>query len=81
MWMSNVLVVVDRNNADRNGVADIAAALSEAGAAVLGVDERRWLIEATLPSHEVPTVAAMEGVSYVRSVFTYLCGEPYAEAA
>lgn len=79
--MSNVLIVVDRNNADRNGVADIALALVETGAVVLGVDEQRWLIEATLPAHEVPTVAAMEGVSYIRSVFTYLCGTEYAEAA
>lgn len=79
--MSNVLIVVDRNNADRNGVADIASALAEAGAVVLGVDEHRWMIEATLPSHEIPTVSAMEGVCYVRSVFTYLSGGAYAEAA
>jgi hypothetical protein len=81
MWMSNVLIVVDRNNPDGNGVADIASALVESGAVVLGVDEQRWLIEATLPAHEVPVVTAMEGVSYVRSVFTYLSGEGQAEAA
>jgi hypothetical protein len=41
----------------------------------LSVDADNWVIEAAVPSHEVPTIAAMDGVAYVRGVFTYLSGE------
>ncbi len=71
MWMSNVLIVVDRNNPDRNSIADLAAAVREAGASIIEVDEHNLVIEADMPTHEVVVVAAMDGVSYVRSVFSY----------
>ena len=80
MWMSNCLIVVDRNNVDRNSLTDIASAVGGIGA-VVNVDENQHVIEAALPSHEVPTVNAMDGVSYVRCVFSYFCGKPPRRAA
>ena len=75
MWMSNILIVVNENNADRNGMADLAAAVAETGAQCINVDAACGVIEAAVPAHEVPTIVAMDGVSYVRSVFTYFCNE------
>jgi hypothetical protein len=71
---------VDRNNPDRNNVADIAAALTELGR-VLKVDEDEYVIEAAVPAHELPVINAMAGVSYVRCVFNYFCAEPERKAA
>jgi hypothetical protein len=76
MWISNVLIVVNRNNADRNGLLDIAAAVSDTGTTVVNVDEDRFVIEAAAPSAVVPIIMAMEGVTYVRSVFSYLTDDP-----
>ena len=76
MWISNVLIVVNRNNADRNGLLDIAAAVSDTGTTVVNVDEDRFVIEAAAPSAVVPIIMAMEGVTYVRSVFSYLIDDP-----
>ena len=71
--MSNIMIVIDQNNADCNCIADLAAAVAETGAAIINIDPACCMIEAAVPSHEVPTIAAMAGVSYVRNVFTYLC--------
>ena len=73
MWMSNILILVDRNNADRNEVREIADAVADTGGVVEEVNEERYLIEAAVPSHMVATISAMEGVSYVRVVFSYHC--------
>ena len=73
--MSNLLIVVNQKNADKNGFADLAAAVTDVGARWVNVDELQGLIQATVPAHEVPTISAMDGVSYVRSVFTYFCDE------
>jgi hypothetical protein len=82
MWMSNVLIVVDRNNPDHNSVTDLAAAVKEAGACIIEVDEHNLVIEADMPTHEVVVVAAMDGVAYVRSVFSYFKDlSPKEEAA
>jgi hypothetical protein len=81
MWMSNVLIVIDQNNADKNCVADLAAAVAETGATYINIDAACGIIEAAVPAHEVPTVAAMAGVSYVRSVFTYFCDRTSAPRA
>jgi hypothetical protein len=75
MWISNVLIVVNRNNADRNGLLDIAAAVADTGTSVVHVDEENFVIEAAAPTGVVPTIQAMEGVSYVRCVFSYLCDD------
>jgi hypothetical protein len=72
MWVSNLLIIVNQNNADRNGLHDIAAAIADTGTDVIHVDEERSAIEAAAPAHATPTIAAMEGVSYVRCVFSYL---------
>ncbi|HSI34062.1 MAG TPA: hypothetical protein VK986_10785 [Tepidisphaeraceae bacterium] len=73
MWMSNVLIMVNRNNVDHNGLADVAAAVADCGARVIEVDEGAFAIEANVATREVPTITAMEGVVYVRSVFNYFC--------
>ncbi len=81
MWMSNVLIVVDRNNPDRNSVTDLAAAVKETGADVINVDHDQLVIEADMPTHEVVVVAAMDGVAYVRNVFSYFKDLTPQEAA
>jgi hypothetical protein len=81
MWMSNILIVVDRNNPDHNSVTDLAAAVKETGADVINVDEHNLVIEADMPTHEVVTVAAMDGVAYVRNVFSYFKDQTPQEAA
>jgi hypothetical protein len=83
MWMSNLLILVNRNNADRNSLIDLTSAVRETGATVLDVDESNHLIEAAAPLHAVATITAMEGVCYVRSVFNYYkpSDEPLPAAA
>ncbi len=81
MWISNVLIVVDRNNPDHNSLTDLAAAVQETGAQVVGIDDENHVIEADMPTHEVVTVAAMDGVAYVRNVFSYFKDTPPQEAA
>jgi hypothetical protein len=81
MWMSNILIVVDKNNVDRNDLRDIVAAVRHTGANVINVDEDRFVIEATAPAGVVPTIGAMEGVSYVRNVFSYNDSSQEAEAS
>ena len=51
MWMSNVLIVVDRNNLDHNDLSELAAAVRDAGADVCELDEEHLTIEATAPAH------------------------------
>jgi hypothetical protein len=76
MWMSNVLIVIDRNNADKNSIADIVAALGEIDGQLIGIDEQNHVIEAAVPAHELATVKAIDGVCYVRSVFSYFSAGP-----
>jgi hypothetical protein len=73
MWMSNLLIVVDRNNVDHNELNELAAAIADAGAEVCEIDEEHLTIEASAPAQVVPTISAMEGVTYVRVVFSYFC--------
>ena len=73
MWMSNCLIVINKNNDDANSLHDIAAAVREMGA-VVTVNDGEHVIEAALPAHEVPTLQLIPGVSYVRCVFNYFCG-------
>lgn len=80
MWMSDCIVVVDRNNVDANSLADITSAIRGLGA-IVQVDEDEHVLEVTIPANELPTVAAMTGVSYVRCVFNYLCGDLSGKAA
>jgi len=72
MWMSNIFIMVNRDNSDRNSLCDLCAAVSEAGATLVAVDEAQHVIEAAIPAQEVPVIAAMEGVSYVRCSFSYI---------
>ncbi|HZL34034.1 MAG TPA: hypothetical protein VFC78_01915 [Tepidisphaeraceae bacterium] len=79
--MSDLYIMVNRDNADRNSLADLCAAVTEAGGTILNVDEQNHMIEAAAPSSEISTIAAMEGVSYVRSIFNYLSDAPPRSAA
>jgi hypothetical protein len=76
MWMSDVLILVNRQNADRNSLLDIASAVTDTGASVLSVDEEAFTIEAAAPSSVVAIISAMEGVTYVRCIFNYFCEGP-----
>jgi ATP-dependent phosphoenolpyruvate carboxykinase len=81
MWMSNIYIMINSANSDHNSLRDLCSAVSETGATVVSVDESSNLIEAAIPSHDVPVVSAMEGVSYVRCVFSYLSNSSMAMAA
>jgi hypothetical protein len=81
MWMSNIYIVVNQNNCDKNSLFDLLAAISETGAAIVSVDEHHHLIEASAPAEEVSTIAAMEGVSYVRCLFNYIANQTPRQAA
>lgn len=81
MWMSNLLIVVNPSNADHNSLTDLTAAVIEAGAEVFAVDEQNCVIEAAVPSEQVTLIAAMGGVTYVRSVFTYLSNRDHVAQA
>jgi hypothetical protein len=72
MWMSNIYIMVSQNNHDRNTLGELCTAVTETGATIIAIDEHNLMIEAATPAHEVPTIAAMEGVKYVRCIFTYV---------
>jgi len=80
MWMSNCLIMVNRHNDDANNVTDIAAAVAEMGS-VVAIDEREHVIEAAVPAQRDPHAAPDPGVSYVRCVFNYFCGNEPRKAA
>jgi hypothetical protein len=71
MWMSSIIIVIDSKNVDRNNIQDLVAAVTDAGGVISEVDEPNYVVEATVPSYVIPTIAAMEGVVYVRSIFSY----------
>lgn len=73
--MSNVLIVVDKNNPDHNSINDLAEAVKLAGAENVSVNSDSQLIEADMPTHEVVVAAAMDGITYIRSVFSYFKGD------
>lgn len=71
MQMCNALVVVDPHHPDQNTLREIVEAVKDAGGQVLEVEPDRHVIEVLIPTKEIPIVAAMGGVSYVRPVLTY----------
>jgi hypothetical protein len=71
MWISEILVLVNTKNADGNSLDDLATAMNDVGGAGVEVDQEQNTISAILPSSTVPTVALMEGVTYVRPIMTY----------
>ena len=80
MWMSNCLVVVNRQNHDANSLSEIVSAIREFGS-VVAINDDEHVIEVSMPSHEMAIVSAIEGVSYVRCVFSYFCDGVPAKAA
>ena len=81
MWMTDVLVMVNRQNVDRNGLRDIASAVADSGGTNIETDEENHVIAATVPSTAILDVCAMEGVTYCRQVFSYYAGEKDPAAA
>ncbi|HEY3838615.1 MAG TPA: hypothetical protein VGL72_18680 [Bryobacteraceae bacterium] len=81
MWMSNIYIVINQKNSDKNTLFDLLAAVTETGATIVSVDEQNHLIEATTPAQEVSTIAAMEGVAYVRCLFNYIANQSPRQAA
>jgi hypothetical protein len=71
MQMCNALIVIDPHHPDRNTVREIADAVKDAGGEVLEIEPDRQVIEVLIPTKEIPIVAAMGGVSYIRPVLTY----------
>lgn len=71
MQMSNALVVIDPKHPDQNTLNEIVDAVQDAGGKVLEIEPDRLVIEVLIPTQEIPIVAAMGGVAYVRPVFTY----------
>jgi hypothetical protein len=80
MLMSNALVVIDTKHPDRNTLNEIIEAVKDAGGTILETDPDSHIIEVLIPTREIPIVAAMGGVSYVRQVFTYDKEEPMVGA-
>jgi hypothetical protein len=68
---SDILIVADQNNVDKNKLEEIADAVRYGGGNIESVDTSRCVIEATVDPREIPVIERMEGVSYVRSIFTY----------
>jgi hypothetical protein len=71
MQMSNALVVIDTKHPDKNTLHEIIDAVKDAGGRVLEVEPDAHVIEVLIPTREIPIVAAMGGVAYVRQVFNY----------
>ena len=72
MWMSECIIVVDRNNPDSNNIADIVAAVGDVGQ-VLQANEHEYVIEAAVPAHEVPP-------AHLRSFLQLQRRQPAAQA-
>jgi hypothetical protein len=79
MMLSDVLITLDSKHPDQNTLEEIIEALKFAGGKVIDINPQQQVIEAIMPTHEVPTLEAMGGVAYVRSIFTYTA--PEADAA
>lgn len=71
MFMSHIFVVASSKNADKNTIADIAAAILLCNATDLEVSDN-GIIQATVPSEEIIDISHMEGVSYVRSDMNFM---------
>lgn len=75
MWFSDVLLVIDPRNADKNSASDIAAALVAAGASSIEIDESGATVSATMPTTDLSLLQHIDGVSYVRPVHSYFAAE------
>lgn len=73
MRMSHVFIIANPSNPDHNSSMDIASAVALCDATDVELAEN-GVITATMPTENVPTVAAMEGVSAVRYEMTYTRG-------
>jgi hypothetical protein len=72
IWMlrSRIIIISDSKNADGNTAADLAEALKDCSACQIEVLPE-GVIEATIPTAEIPDIICMAGVCYVRNEMTY----------
>jgi hypothetical protein len=68
---SDILIVADTNNVDKNKLEEIADAVRYGGGNIEGVDASQCVIEATVDTCDIPIIERIEGVSYVRPIFSY----------
>ncbi len=71
MWMSDILIVVNSKNVDKNGLKEIAGAVGYLGASEVAVDEGSSTLTATIATSHVPTVKHIEGVTYIRPTLSW----------
>jgi hypothetical protein len=73
--MSDIVIVMDSGaKAD-----DLIARLGKAGVSVSDSDPDNGVIEGTVETSKVKSLQSMEGVKYVRSVFTYVADFPVGD--
>jgi hypothetical protein len=67
---SHIIAVINPNNADKNSVQDIIAAIKDCGGFDI-VDLGSGMIEAVVPSISLCEIHFMDGVGCVRTVMNY----------
>lgn len=73
MRMSHIFIIADPTNPDHNSSKDIAGAVALCDATDVELSDN-GVITATMPTENVPDVAAMVGVSAVRYEMTFTVG-------
>jgi hypothetical protein len=73
-YISDIVVVFDES-AD-NKFEDVVAKLKEHGMQIASADKDNGVIEGTVDSSKIHEIDDLPGVSYVRSVFTYVADFP-----
>jgi hypothetical protein len=71
MWMSEILIVVNSKNADKNALHEIAGAVGYLGGSDVAIDDANTTLTATVPCSQVSTVHHIEGVTYIRPTMTW----------
>ena len=72
--VSDILIIIDPKYDGR--ISDIVANLKSAGVEVSNVNEDEGVIEGTVAAAKIPQVRKIDGVDYVRTVFTYIDHQP-----
>jgi hypothetical protein len=75
--MSDIVIVMDKGGAAQ--VDDLVARVTQAGVVVSDADPDNGVIEGTIESTLVKSIEKLEGVKYVRSVFTYVADFPVGD--
>lgn len=76
--VSDILIVIDK--AYDNRLDDIVDRLKAMNMHIESVDQDEAVIEGTVPAENLAAIQKMEGVDYVRIVFTYMAEHPATSA-